>query len=149
MLFRHLGWIDTYKPLIVPAFFGQAFFIFLFRQFFLTLPRELIEAARIDGASTLQIYWGIIMPLSKPAVVTVAIFAFTGTWNDFMGPLIYLNSQKHWTLQLGLQSFQGQVSNEWSLLMAATVITVLPVILVFLFLQRYFIRGIALTGLKG
>ncbi|MFC1672078.1 carbohydrate ABC transporter permease [Planctomycetota bacterium] len=149
ILFRTIGWIDTFKPLILPAFFGQAFFIFLFRQFFLSLPRELVEAARIDGASTLQIYGLIIMPLTRPAIVTVALFAFTMTWNDFMGPLIYLNSQENWTLQLGLQSFQGQISNEWSLLMAATVITVLPLILLFLFLQRYFIRGIALTGLKG
>jgi ABC-type glycerol-3-phosphate transport system permease component len=149
ILFRTIGWIDTFKPLILPAFFGQAFVIFLFRQFFLGLPRELIEAAKIDGASTLQIYWRVVMPLSRPVMVTVALFAFTMTWNDFMGPLIYLNSQENWTLQLGLQSFQGQIANEWSLLMAATVITVLPVILLFLFLQRYFIQGIALTGLKN
>jgi len=149
ILFRTLDWIDTLKPLIIPAFFGQPFFIFLFRQFFLTLPHELIEAARIDGASNLEIYSRIIMPLSRSAIVTVALFAFMATWNDFMAPLIYLNSQKNWTLQLGLQSFQGQVSNDWSLLMAATVITILPVIIVFLFLQRYFIRGLASTGLKG
>ena len=149
ILFRELGWIDTLKPLIVPAFCGSPFAIFLFRQFFLGIPRELIEAARIDGATNLQIYAQIVLPLSRPVVITVAIFAFMGAWNDFMGPLIYLNSQENWTLQLGLSSFMGQVANQWNLLMAATVMVLVPVLVVFFALQRYFIRGIALTGLKG
>ena len=149
ILFREVGWIDTLKPLIVPAFCGSPFAIFLFRQFFLGIPRELIEAARIDGATGLQIYWRIVMPLSRPVTITVAIFAFMGAWNDFMGPLIFLNSQENWTLQLGLASFMGQVANQWNLLMAATVMVLIPVLIVFFALQRYFIRGIALTGLKG
>ena len=149
ILFRELGWIDTFNPLIVPAFCGNAFAIFLFRQFFMQHPPQLIEAARIDGATSLQIYSQIIIPLSRPAVITVAIFAFMGSWNDFMRPLIFLNSQENWTLQLGLQSFQGQVVNEWHLLMAAAVLVLAPVLVVFFCLQRYFIRGIALSGLKG
>jgi len=149
ILFRELGWVDTLKPLIVPAFFGSPFAIFLFRQFFLGLPRELIEAARIDGATNLQIYWRIVMPLSRPVMIAVGIFAFMGAWNDFMGPLIFLNSESNWTLQLGLSSFMGQVANQWNLLMAATVMVLVPVLVVFFALQRYFIRGIALTGLKG
>ena len=149
ILFRELGWVDTLKPLIVPAFCGSPFAIFLFRQFFLGVPRELVEAARIDGATSLQIYWRIVMPLSRPVTITVAIFAFMAAWNDFMGPLIFLNSQENWTLQVGLQSFQGQVANQWNLLMAATVMVLMPVLAVFFTLQRYFIRGIALTGLKG
>jgi len=149
ILFRELGWIDTLKPLIVPAFCGSPFAIFLFRQFFLGIPRELVEAARIDGATSLQIYGQIVMPLSRPVTITVGIFAFMGAWNDFMGPLIFLNSQEHWTLQLGLASFMGQVANQWNLLMAATVMVLVPVLIVFFALQRYFIRGIALTGLKG
>ncbi len=149
ILFRTLGWFDTFKPLIVPAFFGNAFAIFLFRQFFLSLPRELIEAARIDGATSLEIYWMIILPLSRPAIITVALFAFIGAWNDFMGPLIFLNSQENWTLQLGLNSFMGQVANQWNLLMAAAAMTLAPILLLFFLLQRYFIEGIAATGMKN
>ena len=149
ILFREIGWFDTFKPLTVPAFCGNAFAIFLFRQFFMGLPKDLTEAARIDGATNLDIYARIVMPLSLPVVITVSIFAFMGTWNDFMGPLIFLNSQDRWTLQVGLQSFQGQVANEWHLLMAATVLVLAPVLVVFFCLQRYFIRGIALTGMKG
>jgi len=149
ILFRELGWVDTFKPLIVPAFFGNPFAIFLFRQFFLGLPRDLVEAARMDGATGLDIYIFVVLPLSVPVCVTVGIFAFMGSWNDFMGPLIFLNSQENWTLQLGLQSFLGQQVNQWHLLMAATVLTLLPVVTTFFCLQRYFIRGIALTGVKG
>ncbi len=149
ILFRELNWIDTFKPLILPAFFGSPFAIFLFRQFFLSLPKELIEAARIDGATGLQIYWGVVLPLARPALVTVIIFSFMGSWNEFMGPLIYLNSQSKWTLQLGLNSFIGQIAGQWNLLMAATVMVLLPVLLMFFFLQRYFIKGIAMTGMKG
>lgn len=141
VLFRWLGWIDTLKPLIIPAFCGNAFAIFLFRQFFLGLPGELIEVARIDGATNMDIFWKVIMPLSRPVTITVAIFSFMGTWNDFMGPLIFLNSQENWTLQLGLSSFQGQVAEQLNLLMACAVMVLLPVLAVFFCLQRYFIRA--------
>jgi ABC-type glycerol-3-phosphate transport system permease component len=149
VLFRELGWIDTFKPLIVPAFFGSAFAIFLFRQFFLGLPVAVIEAARIDGATPLQIYWRIVLPMSRPVCVSVALFSFVGHWNDFMGPLIYLNSQEKWTLQLGLNSFRGEVVDQTNLLMACAVMILLPVVIAFFSLQRYFIRGANLSGLKG
>ena len=149
ILFREIGWIDTFKPLIVPTFFGNAFAIFLFRQFFLGIPSSLIEAARIDGATNLQIWSKLVMPLSKPVIVTVAIFSFMNAWNNFMGPLIYLNSKENWTLQLGLNSFLGEMGGQWNLLMACTVMVLLPIIIVFFCLQRYFIRGISTTGLKG
>ncbi len=149
ILFRELGWIDTLRPLIVPAFFGNAFAIFLFRQFFLGLPTSLIEAARIDGATPLQIYWRIVMPMSRPVVVTVSLFSFVGCWNDFMGPLIFLNSKENWTLQLGLNSFRGEIVDQTNLLMACSVIILIPIIVAFFCLQRYFIRGANLSGLKG
>ena len=149
ILFRELGWIDTFKPLIVPAFFGGAFAIFLFRQFFLGLPVSLIEAARIDGATPLQIYWRIVMPMSRPVCVTVSLFTFVGCWNGFMGPLIYLNSKSKWTLQLGLNSFRGEVVDQTNLLMACAVMILIPVVIAFFCLQRYFIRGANLSGLKG
>jgi multiple sugar transport system permease protein len=149
ILFRELGWIDTFRPLIVPAFFGNAFAIFLFRQFFMGLPTSLIEAARIDGATPLQIYWKIVMPMSRPVIVTVSLFSFMGCWNQFMGPLIYLNSKENWTLQLGLNSFRGEVLDQTNLLMACSVIILIPVIVIFFCLQRYFIRGANLSGLKG
>jgi len=149
IMFRTIGWVDTFNPLIVPAFFGSPFAIFLFRQFFLQLPRELFEAARVDGASNLRIWATIVLPLSKPVVITVAIFSFMGTWNDFMGPLIFLNSEENWTLQLGLASFMGLVGTDWHLLMAGSMVVLLPVLIVFFALQRYFVRGIVTTGLKG
>ncbi len=149
ILFRELGWIDTFKPLIVPAFFGSAFAIFLFRQFFLGIPMALIEAARIDGAKPLQIYWQIVMPMSRPVCLTIGLFAFVGCWNGFMGPLIYLNSEDNWTLQLGLNSFVGEVVDQTNLMMACAVMVVLPVIVAFFFLQRYFISGANMSGLKG
>lgn len=149
ILFRELGWIDTFKPLIVPSFFGNAFAIFLFRQFFLGLPTALIEAARIDGATPLQTYWRIVMPMSRPVCVTVALFSFVGCWNGFMGPLIYLNSKEKWTLQLGLNSFRGEIVDQMHLLMACSVLILLPIVVAFFCLQRYFIRGANLSGLKG
>jgi multiple sugar transport system permease protein len=149
ILFRELGWIDTFRPLIVPAFFGSAFAIFLFRQFFLGLPMALIEAARIDGASPLQIYWMIVMPMSRPVIVTISLFSFVGCWNDFMGPLIFLNSKENWTLQLGLNSFRGEIVDQTNLLMACSVIILIPIIIAFFCLQRYFISGANLSGLKG
>ena len=150
LVFRALGWVDTFRPLWVPAFLGNAFLIFLLRQFFASIPSELFDAARIDGSSEFGQYWRIMLPLSKPALTTVAIFQFQWTWNDFLNPLIYINSQSKKTIALGLQDFyKSQTTVEWQQLMAASVLMVAPVVLVFFFLQRYFIEGIALTGLKG
>jgi multiple sugar transport system permease protein len=153
MLFARLGWIDTYYPLILPAFFGSPFYIFLLRQFFLTIPREYDEAALLDGASRLRIYWSIILPLARPALITVALFTFVGTWNDFFGPLIYLNSPDRATLTLGLSMLKSQVigtgSTPWQLLMAGAVLIMLPNILIFFLAQKHFIKGIAAGGLRG
>jgi multiple sugar transport system permease protein len=149
ILFSELRWIDTFLPLTVPSFFGSAFFIFLLRQFFATLPEELLEAARLDGAGEWQIFYRVILPLSRPALVTVTIFTVLGAWNDFMGPLIYLTSESKRTLALGLAHLRGVQETEWGLLMAASLIMVLPAVLLFLFAQRFFIEGIALSGTKG
>lgn len=149
-LFRHLGWIGTFRPLWIPAWFGSAFNIFLLRQFFLTIPRELSDAAVVDGCSEFQVFRHIIVPLSKPALAVVALFQFLFTWNDFLGPLIYLTDQRMFTLSLGLQFYQSQHGGtEWHLLMAAATIIVLPVIILFFFTQRTFIQGVAVTGIKG
>jgi len=148
-LFRHLEWIGTFRPLWVPAWFGSAFSIFLLRQFFRTIPFELSEAAKIDGASEWRVFRDVVLPLCKPAIAVVALFSFMGTWNDFLGPLIYLLDQKTFTLALGLQFYQSQHGGtQWNLLMAASTIVVAPVIVLFFFTQRLFIQGIALTGLK-
>jgi multiple sugar transport system permease protein len=150
VLYAKLGWLNTYLPLILPAFFGSAFFIFLLRQFFLTIPNELIEAAKIDGANHLIIWWKIFVPLSKPAIATVAILSFNGAWNDFLGPLLFINDESLFTLQLGLQVFKGQNDTQWNFLMAGSIMVLLPVILLFFFFQRYFIEGMNLTaGSKG
>ncbi|CAN5409619.1 carbohydrate ABC transporter permease [soil metagenome] len=148
-LFRHLDWIGTFRPLWVPAWFASAFNIFLLRQFFRSIPFELSEAAKIDGASEWDIFRVIVLPLSKPALAVVALFAFMGTWNDFLGPLIYLLDQKTFTLALGLQFFQSQHGGTpWHLLMAASAIVILPIIILFFFAQKLFIQGIAITGMK-
>ncbi len=149
VLFKKLGWVGTYLPLTVPAFFGSAFYIFLLRQFFLTIPMELSEAAVVDGCSEFGIYRRIVLPLAKPALAIVALFTFVASWNDFLGPLIYLSRESQYTLSLGLQMFVGQHSAEWQKLMAASAVMILPVLLVFFFAQRTFIEGISLTGLKG
>jgi multiple sugar transport system permease protein len=150
ILFRELGWIDTLRPLWVPSFFGGgAFFVFLLRQFFRTIPAELDEAARIDGASWLSIYWRVLLPLSAPALTTVALFSFIGAWRDFMGPLIFINSLENQTLELGLQTFQTLYGTQYELLMAGAVLVVLPLIVIFFVGQRFFIQGIVMTGLKG
>ena len=149
ILFRNLGWIGTFKPLVVPAFFGSAFFIFMLRQFFMTLPGELSDAARIDGCSELGILLRIIAPLAKPALATVALFTFMGAWLDFMGPLVYLNDERLYTLALGLLAFLGRHGADWSGLMAAGTVVVAPIIVIFFVTQRTFIKGIALTGMKG
>jgi len=149
ILFRELGWLNTFLPLIVPPYFALgAFNVFLLRQFFMTISTETDDAARIDGAGVLGIYWRIILPLSKPALAAVAIFVFKGHWDDFLGPLIYLNSQENFTLALGLRAFQGEFATDWNLLMAASLVVMLPVLLLFFFLQRYFIQGVVFTGIK-
>jgi multiple sugar transport system permease protein len=149
ILFSKLGWYGGYLPLIVPHFFGSAFFIFLLRQFYLTIPQEISDAARIDGCSEWGIWWRIMLPLVKPALATVALFTFLGTWNDFTGPLIYINDQSKYTLAYGLQQFLGAYGSQWGRLMAASVVFTLPVILLFFLLQKVFIKGVVTTGLKG
>jgi len=148
-LFRELGWIGTFKPLWIPAFLGGAFNVFLLRQFFLGIPRDLTEAARIDGCSEFRIFWQIILPLAKPALFTVGLFQFMATWNDFLGPLVFLVRQDQFTLALGLQNYQSMFGGtSWHYLMAASTLVVLPVIVLFFLTQRTFIRGISTTGLK-
>ncbi len=149
-LFKELGWIGTFKPLWVPAFFASAFNVFLLRQFFMTLPKDISEAARIDGCSEFQIFFRVILPLCKPALLVVALFQFLFTWNDFLGPLIFLTDQKDFTLALGLQSFQSQNGGtSWHHLMAASTLVILPVIVLFFFTQKSFTEGIASTGAKN
>ncbi|MGG0867989.1 carbohydrate ABC transporter permease [Bacillus subtilis] len=148
MIFAKLGWTNTFLPLIVPAFFGNAYFIFLLRQFFKTIPKELEESAYLDGCSTLGIFWRIVLPLSTPAVITVALLSFMWTWNDFLGPLIYLNDDSKFTLALGILQFKGALLIEWGPMMAASVLIILPLIIMFFVGQKYFIEGIATTGGK-
>ncbi|WP_025745933.1 carbohydrate ABC transporter permease [Kallotenue papyrolyticum] len=160
ILFSHLpafgfqgsrNWVNTFLPLTVPAFTGNAFYIFLLRQFMRGIPMELSEAARIDGASELRIWWMIILPLTKPALAAIAIFQFQGAWEDFMGPLIYLQDERLYTLQLGLRQFEFAAGGApaWNWLMAASLVVMLPVIVVFLLFQRFFIEGVTLTGMGG
>ncbi len=145
-----LGFANTYIPLIAPAWLGGgAYNIFLLRQFYMTIPRELDESAFVDGAGYLTIYSRILLPLTKPAMIVVGIFSFLGSWNDFLGPLIYLSSTEKYTVSLGLRMFQGMYNAEWHLMMAAATMALLPVIVVFFVGQRYFIEGITLTGIKG
>ena len=147
--YREIGWLDTHLPLIVPAIVANTFGTFLLRQFFMTLPAELEEAARIDGASTLRIFLQIALPLSLPALAALAIFTFQGSWNDFTTPVIYINDIKKTTLPVGLSVFNGQFSTQYELLMAGAMIGLVPVLVVYVFFQRYFVQGIALTGIKG
>jgi ABC-type glycerol-3-phosphate transport system permease component len=149
ILFSTLHCVDTFLPLIVPSFFGNAFFIFLLRQFFLTIPEDLLEAARLDGASEWRVFWQIMLPLSKPALLTVMIFSVLRDWNDFLGPLIYLTSEQNRTLALGLAHLKGVQDTQVGLLMAATMLMVLPALVLFFVAQRFFIEGIALTGTKA
>lgn len=149
IIFRELGWIGTLRPLWVPAWFGGAFNIFLLRQFFLTIPVELDEAARLDGCSHWTIFWKVILPLSKPALAVVALFHFIYVWNDFVGPLIFLTNRDQFTLALGLQLYQSQAGNTpWNLLMAASTLMISPLILLFVLTQRTFVRSVATEGLK-
>jgi multiple sugar transport system permease protein len=148
-IFRALGWVDTILPLVVPHFLGTALYIFMLRQFFMTIPLELSDAARIDGCSEWDIYRRILLPLSRPALATVGLFTFIHAWNDFGGPLLYLNDERKATLSLGLQQFVSQHGAEWALLMAAATLMTLPIIVIFFFAQRTFVQGITLTGIKG
>jgi multiple sugar transport system permease protein len=149
LLFKDLGWLDSLKPLVIPAWFGGAFNIFLFRQFFLSIPSEMDDAALIDGANHFDIFWRIILPLSIPVIITVIALGVVGRWNDFFGPLIYVNSTDKTVVAVALTFFNipGQPSPQ-NLLMAASVVSIVPVILIFLFLQNYFVRGVTLTGLR-
>jgi multiple sugar transport system permease protein len=150
LLWTGLGLTNSDWPLVLPHWFGvDVFFIFLLRQFFRTLPRELDEAAILDGANPLQVLWHVVVPLSRPALVTVAILSGLAAWNDFLDPLIYLNESDKFTLALGLSEFTGLYSSQWHLLMAAATLIVLPVAVLFFFAQRYFVEGISLTGSKG
>ncbi len=150
LIWSHLGLVNTFWPLIVPSWFGgHIFYIFLLRQFFRGIPRDLDEAALIDGANPLQILWDIILPLSRPALISVIIFSALYSWNDFLQPLIYLNDDRKFTVALGLAQFRGLYNSEWHLLMAASVLVVAPVLALFIVAQRYFVEGIALTGIKG
>lgn len=149
LLFKYLGWYGTMLPMIVPAFGGLPFYIFLLRQFFMTIPKDLAESARIDGATELQIWWDIYMPLSKPALFVVALFQFLLTWNDLMKPSIYLVDEAQYTLSLGIQQYQSRLGGaEWGPLMAAAAIMIIPIIVLFIFTQKSFVKGIAMSGLK-
>ncbi|MCC6456939.1 MAG: carbohydrate ABC transporter permease [Caldilineaceae bacterium] len=149
LIFKELGWVGTFKPLIVPNFLGTAFFIFLLRQFFLSIPLDLSDAARIDGASEFGIFSRIVLPLAKPALATVALFTFLYAWNDFLGPLIFLNDGSKYTLAVGLAAFRGQNRTQWDLMMAAATVVTMPIVILFFFAQKQFIQGITLTGMKG
>ena len=151
LLFRSIGWVDTILPLVVPSFFGTAFFIFMFRQFFSQTPEELLEAGRIDGASELGVWWRIMLPMCKPVAAITAIFSFIWTWNDFMNPLIYLQSPENFTLALAINTFKSQFGdmNKAHLLMAASVVVMMPCVLLFFAAQRYFVQGLNLGAIKG
>jgi multiple sugar transport system permease protein len=150
IVFVRLGWIGSIKPLVVPLFFGDAFTIFLLRQFFLTIPEELSDAARVDGAGEFQIMTRVIVPLAKPAIAAVALFQFLYSWNDFFSPLLYLiEDPNQWTLSLGLSQFEGQFHVQWNLTMAASVLFMVPVIVLFFLAQRVFVEGVTVTGVKG
>ncbi len=149
ILFNYLGWINTYLPLIVPSWFGESYAIFLMRQFFMTIPRELEEAAIIDGANTYRIIRNIIVPLSTPILAVIAVLTFKDEWNDFFGPLLYLSNLQMYTLSVGLAYFNGQYTVQMNLLMAASTVLMLPLIIVFFLAQKAFVEGISLTGIAG
>jgi len=151
IMYSKIGWLGTRLPLVVPAFFGggAAFYIFMLRQFFKGIPKELSESAIIDGANHFQIFTRIMLPLSKPGIVTVALFTFMGTWNDYFGPLIFLSNPDHWTLALGLRAFQTQYGGQYHLMMAASILIMLPTLILFFLAQKTFIEGIRFTGIKG
>ena len=147
--YAQIGWIDTHWPLIVPPIVANTFGTFLLRQFFMSIPKDLEEAALIDGANHFDIYWRIMLPLAKPALATLAIFTFMGSWNDFLHPLIFLNSTQNFTLTVGLAFFQGQAGTDYTRLMAGVVVSVLPILIVYAVAQQHFTRGVVLSGVKG
>ncbi len=149
MLFKWLGWLDTYLPILVPAYFAQPFYTFLLRQFFLGIPIDLEDAARIDGCSSLGIYWRIFLPLARPALITVAIFSFFYYWNDLLYPLIYLQSQNKFPVAMGIATFRSEQYVNFALMMAAATLALLPMLIVFFLAQRLFIQGVVITGVKG
>ncbi|MCL4540801.1 MAG: carbohydrate ABC transporter permease [Chloroflexi bacterium] len=149
VIFKDLHWINTFLPLIVPAFFGNAFFIFLLRQFFMTIPVDITDAAKMDGANEYQVFSSICLPLARPALATVGLFAFMGAWNDFLGPLIYLRDESKYTLSIGLAMLNGQYGSYWGAIFAMATLMTVPIIVLFFFTQRTFIQGITLTGVKG
>ncbi len=149
MIWRALHAIDTFYPLTIPAFFSSALFVFLLRQFFMSVPRELDEAAMLDGAGYIRIWWQILMPLAVPAITTVAVFSFIGNWDSFEAPLIYLNSPEKYTVAVGLRMFQDTFGGNFELVMAASLIHILPTIIIFFCAQRYFLKGIAMSGMGG
>ena len=149
IVYSDWGWLETFAPLLVPAFFGNAFFIFLVRQFMLTFPKDLDDAARVDGASELRIFWRIVVPLSRPAIITIAIFDFMWGWHDYINPLVFLRDPDKFTLSVGLRLYFTQHGAEWGLLMAAATMFTLPMVIVFFFAQRTFIEGISFTGVQG
>jgi len=148
-MYRELGWVGTFKPLIIPAFFGTPFYIFLLRQFFLGVPQDLSASARIDGCNEFGIYLFIMLPLSKPALATTALFMFLFQWADFLSPLVYLQDDRQYTLAIALQQFQSHHESAWGPLMAMSSVITIPIIILFFLTQRTFIQGITLTGLKG
>lgn len=149
LLFRALNWIGGYAPLIVPAFFGNAFFIFMMRQFYQGLPTELADAARVDGAGEFRIFWQIMLPLVRPALLVMAVFTFLWTWHEFFLPLVFLSDTEQYPLSLGLYAFRTRRVTEWNLMMAGATLTTLPLIVIFFAAQKYFLEGIKMTGLKG
>ena len=148
LIFAKLGLTNTHIPLILPGFFS-AFGVFLLRQFFITLPKELEEAAEIDGCSFFRTYWNIMLPLIRPALITLTVFTLMNTWNDYLGPLIYLTTPSKFTMTLGIAYFKGTYTTMWNFMMAGAVISVIPILIVYLFGQKYFVRGIAFSGIKG
>ncbi len=151
IMFSKLGWINTFKPFLVPAFFGAPFFVFMLRQFFLNVPMDLDEAARIDGASTFQIYTRVFLPLAKPPLAVIAIFLFMGSWREFLGPLMYLQETGKYTLALGLMLFRsyGEYATRWDLIMASSIAMSIPPIILYFLTQKLIVRGVTLTGIKG
>ncbi|WP_428321317.1 carbohydrate ABC transporter permease [Paenibacillus dendritiformis] len=148
VLYNKMDLVNSFWPLILPAFFGAAYYIFLLRQFFMGIPYELTESAKIDGASEFRIYWQMILPLSKPALFTVGLLVFLGSWKDYQMPLIYLNDPAKWTLSVGLKAFIGEYNIEWGMLMAAAALFTIPIVMLYFFVQKVFIQGITLTGMK-
>ncbi len=149
IIFKKLGWVNTFLPLIVPSFFGTPLYIFLLRQFFQTIPDELLDAARVDGASEIQIYSRIMLPLSKPVLLLIMLFQFLASWNNYLGPLIYLTDENKYPLSLGLPQFLNRYGTHWNWMMAAGTISIIPTLIFFFFAQKYLIEGIKLSGIKG